>query len=812
MLRRVLIVGAAVVAAGLLAIGAFVVLTLQGLPSYKQLADYKPPITTRVYAGDGSLIAEFANQQRIYVPAAAIPDRVKHAFLSAEDKGFYEHSGIEPWAIVRGTIGNALQGRRMTGGSTITQQVAKNMLLTGDRTVVRKIKEAFLAERLEKTFNKERILELYLNEIYLGNRSYGVAAAAQNYFNKPLDQLSIAQAAYLGALPKGPENYDPKKYKDRAVSRRDWVIDRMAENGYIKAEEAEAAKKEDLVSVDRLSGDQYVASQHFVEELRRQMLTSYGEKNLYDGGLSVRSTLDVRLQIAAANALRHGLELYDRRHGWRGPVARADSGDVVAALGKAPSPPAGGEWRKAVVSAVAGKKITVSLADGTSGALLADDVTWAAATRGKNAALTKGAIVYVQPQKGGGFGLRQVPAVEGSMVAMDPHTGRVLAMVGGYSFGNSQYNRVTQAMRQPGSSFKPIVYTAALEYGLTPATLIDDAPFQVMGDDGKLYDPKNYEEGEFGGPSTLRFGLEKSRNLMTVRLAYEMGMDKVSAEAKKFGTHDNLLPVLAMSLGAGETTLMRMANAYATFVNGGKKVSPVLFDRVQDRTGKTLMRGDTRACEGCNGEWSGQGAPVPADVREQLIDPITAYQMTSMMEGVVQRGTGAVISSVGKPLAGKTGTTNDEFDAWFVGFSPDLVAAVWVGFDKPRTLGQGETGGGLAAPIFRDFMTVALADTPATPFRLPPGVRLVRIDQKTGLLPGPATTATILEAFKPGTEPVRDTDTKPVIFGAGDVIDPKALQGITSLPNEGNASTSAAPPPPPMPAIGRQSEGLGGLY
>jgi penicillin-binding protein 1A len=811
MLRKVLIVGAAVIAAGLLAVGAFVVMTLQGLPSYKQLADYKPPITTRVYAGDGSLIAEFANQQRIYVPAAAIPERVKHAFLSAEDKGFYEHSGIEPWAIVRGTIGNALQGRRMTGGSTITQQVAKNMLLTADRTVVRKVKEAFLAERLEKTFNKERILELYLNEIYLGNRSYGVAAAAQNYFNKPLDQLTVAQAAYLGALPKGPENYDPKKYKDRAISRRDWVIDRMADNGYIKPEEAAAAKKEDLVSFDRLSGDQYVASQHFVEELRRQMLTAYGEKNLYDGGLSVRSTLDVRLQIAAANALRHGLELYDRRHGWRGPVARADAGDIVAALNKTPAPPAGGGWRKAIVSAVAGKKITVSLADGTTGALLADDVTWAAASRAKNAALTKGAIIYVQPQKGGGFGLRQVPAVEGSMVAMDPHTGRVLAMVGGYSFGNSQYNRVTQAMRQPGSSFKPIAYTAALEYGLTPATLIDDAPFQIMGEDGKLYNPQNYEEGEFAGPSTLRFGLEKSRNAMTVRLAYEMGMDKISAEAKKFGTHENLMPVLAMSLGAGESTLMKMSNAYATFVNGGKKVSPILFDRVQDRTGKTLMRGDTRACEGCNGPWNGQGAPQIPDAREQLIDPITAYQMTSMLEGVVQRGTGAVIASVGKPLAGKTGTTNDYRDAWFIGFSPDLVAGVWIGFDKPRSLGNGETGGGLAAPIFRDFMTVALADTPATPFRLPPGVRLVRIDQKTGLLPGPQTTATILEAFKPGTEPVRDTDTKPVIFGAGDVIDPKALQGLEAPASE-NVGDSAAPPPPPMAAAPRQGEGLGGLY
>jgi penicillin-binding protein 1A len=816
MLRRLIVVGAALI--GVLALGAaaFVVLTLQGLPSYKQLADYEPPVTTRVYAGDGSLIAEFAREQRVYMPAAAIPDRVKQAFLSAEDKGFYEHGGIDAMGILRAQAANVInvfRGRRLQGGSTITQQVAKNMLLTSDRTITRKIKEAFLAERLEKAFSKDRILELYLNEIYLGQRSYGVAAAALNYFNKPLDQLTIAQAAYLGALPKAPGNYDPRKHKDRALARRNWVIDRMAENGFITKEQAAAAQKEDLVVVDRLSGDQYVASAHFVEELRRKLAKDYGEKALYDGGLSVRSTLDVRLQIAAAAALRHGLDVYDRRHGWRGPLARASVGDIIQALDKVDNPPAASGWRKAMVTAASGKSVTVTLANGASGKLAAEDVAWAAARANKKTQLSRGAIVYVQPLKGGGYALRQSPAVEGAIVALDPHTGRVLAMVGGYSFADSQYNRVTQAKRQPGSSFKPIVYAAALEYGLTPATLVEDAPFQIMGADGKVYSPQNYEAGEFNGPSTLRFGIEKSRNAMTVRLAYEMGMEKIVDEGKKLGVYDDLMPVLAMSIGAGETTLMRLANAYASFVNGGKKVTPTLFDRVQDRTGKTVYRADQRPCQDCNAPWAGQAPPAIPDDRPQVLDPITAYQITSMLEGVVQRGTGAAVKAVGKPLAGKTGTTNDYKDAWFIGFSPDLVAGVWIGFDQPKSLGDGETGGALAAPVFRDFMAEALKNTPATPFRIPPDVRLVKIDYKTGLLAGPQSTDIVLEAFKPGTEPVRD-QAQQKVFGQDVVIDQKDLDGVSDAPPSDEQAAAGQPPisvAPPMVAQTRE-DGLRGIY
>jgi penicillin-binding protein 1A len=593
----------------------------------------------------------------------------------------------------------------------------------------------------------------------------------------------------------------------------------MVENGYVSKEDGETAKNEDLVAVDRLSGDQYVASAHFVEELRRQLVNNkeIGSKKLYEEGYSIRSTLDVRLQIAAAASLRHGLEAYDRRHGWRGAVAHAELGDVNAALASATNPPPATGWTKAMVSSAQGAKAQIVFAGGASGTLVGADATWANSSK-KNA-LTRGDIVYVQRANASGttYALKQVPAVQGAIVSMDPHTGRVLAMVGGYSFSNSQFNRVTQAQRQPGSSFKPIVYAAALEYGLTPATLVEDAPFQIMAGDGTVYNPQNYEAGEFNGPSTLRYGLEHSRNAMTVRLAYEMGMDKIVAEAKKLGTHDDLMPVLAMSLGAGVTTLMREANAYASFVNGGMKVTPILFDRVQDRNGKTVLKADQRTCEGCSAPFA-PGAPAPQipDTRERVLDPITAYQITSMMEGVVQRGTGTVVSQVGKPLAGKTGTTNDYKDAWFVGFSPDLVAGVWVGFDDfGKSLGEGETGGALAAPIFRDFMIAALKDTPATPFRFPPGVRLVQVDQKTGLLPGPDTVSTILEAFKPGTEPVRDTAAQAPVIGVGDMFDPKALEGVAAPQGQQNPAasgqvTEVAPPPPMAPPSER--EGLSGIF
>jgi len=881
MLRKILIGAAAAAAVLALALVGFIGLAVQGLPNYEELAKYEPPITTRVYAGDGSLIAEFAREQRVFVPIEAIPERVRNAFLSAEDKGFYEHGGIDFQGLARATAVNILSiftGDRMQGASTITQQVAKNMLLTSDRTITRKVKEAFLAQRIEKAFTKDRILELYLNEIYLGQRAYGVAAAALNYFNKPLDELTIAQSAFLGALPKGPANYNPVRNKDRAISRRNWVIDRMADNGFISAEEAEQAKKEDLVVTDRLQGAQFVVSAHFVEELRRTVAAQYGEKKLYDDGLSIRSTLDPRLQVSAARALRIGLDQYDRRHGWRGPLDRLDvNADILAALlqispksgadapasfaaldkefGKrvdkiADAPGASG-WERGIVVAIAPKRVSIVYqVDATStargalkrGDLASEDVDWVAqgAKRDKKRALQVGSVVFVQEMKGGKLALRQVPDVEGAILAMDAQTGRVLAMVGGYAFDQSQYNRATQARRQPGSAFKPFVYAAALDYGLTPATLVEDAPFALKQADGTMWTPENYTK-EFFGATTLRAGLEKSRNLMTIRLAYEMGMDRVFKYGRdldvyapeglpKCDTAEACSGFLSFALGAGETTLWRMVKGYATFVNGGKRVEPTLIDRVQDRDGKTVYKHDQRDCSTCNGPFAGGAPPEIPDVRAPILDPITAYQVTSMLEGVVDRGTGTVIKTVGKPLAGKTGTTNDYKDAWFVGFSsasqpdgsvknrdplPDLVVGIWIGFDKPKSMGEGESGGRMAAPIFRDFMTEALDGIAPTPFRRPSGIRIVRIDAQTGLLPGPTTASIIEESFRPDTEPVRDGAAAPFVFGQGSTMNPSGLgdlagdlAGLITSDDSGASAAPGATPARPQ----QQPQSSEGIY
>lgn len=771
MLRNILI-GTLVAFVGVIVLGAiYLFVSVQSLPSYEALAKYRPPVTTRVHAGDGSLIAEFATEQRIFVPIEDIPVGLKHAFLSAEDKGFYEHAGIDVWGVLRGTLGNALQGKRLTGGSTITQQVAKNMLLSSDRTIGRKVKEAFLAQRIEKAFDKDRILELYMNEVYLGERAYGVAAAALNYFNKPLSELTIAEQAYLAAVLKGPANYDPIRHKDRAMARRNWVIERMAVNKYITQDEAKAAKAADLVTYDRLSGERYVAAAHFVEELRRQVIQDVGgEKAVNEGGLSIRSTMDTQLQLEAARALRRGLEDYDRRHGWRGPIAKIDAGgDVGAQLRKLDAPPPITGWQRAVIVSIGTKSVQIATENGKTGEMSPEDVRWASAGAKRDAkrALKAGSAIFVEDLGKAKYGLRQKPLVEGALVAMDPHTGRVLAMVGGYSFAESSFNRATQAKRQPGSTFKPIVYASALDYGFTPATLIDDAPLEIIAGDGKTWAPDNYTK-QFYGPSTLRTGLEKSLNNMTARIALELGKERVLEYGQKLGLYGpKTQAVDAMSLGAVETDLTKMVSAYAMFVNGGKRINAQLVDRIQDREGKTVFSSEKRACEQCESAWSGQAPPLPADTREEALNPVTAYQIVSMLEGVVQRGTGGVVKAVGKPIAGKTGTTNDYKDAWFVGFSPDLVTGVWIGFDKPKSLGEGETGGTLAAPVFRDFMIAALKGHDGAPFRIPPGVRLVRIDQKTGQLPGLQSEDTILEAFQPGTEPGAEGAPSPFQFSAG---------------------------------------------
>ncbi len=754
----------------------------QDLPDYRQLADYRPPTVTRIHAGDGRLLAEYAREKRVFVPASAIPARVKNAFVAAEDKNFYRHFGVDPLGILRAVIDNVRrlrENRRPVGASTITQQVAKNFLLSNEVSIERKIKEAILAIRMERAFTKEHILELYLNEIFLGRRSYGVAAAALNYFDKSLDELTIGEAAFLAGLPKAPSRYDPERNPEAAYQRRDYVIGRMLEDGYITSGEAAAAREEPLV-LRRRAATEIARADFFVEEVRRRLVERFGEAGFYEGGLSVRATVLPRLQEIADRALRDGLAAYDRRRGgWRGPLGR-----IALAGGEDWRPALAGfdpgfellHWRKAVVLETGPGKAMLGFADGATGELPLQGLAWArprdadgrlgAEPKRVSDVLAAGDVVVVEAAEDGSWVLRQRPEVEGALVAMDPHTGRVLAMSGGFSFRQSQFNRATQAKRQPGSAFKPFVYLAALEAGMTPASIVLDAPIVVdQGPGLPKWKPANYSD-RFYGPSTLRLGLEKSRNLMTVRLAQEIGMERIIDVADRFGIGEGMTPLLSSALGSSEVTLLRLTTAYAMLVNGGRRVTPVFVERIQDRFGRTVLAADTRPCEGCRAEfWNGGPPPPLPERRERVVDPRIAYQIVHMLEGVIERGTGRRARDLGRPLAGKTGTTNDSRDAWFMGFSPDLVVGVWVGFDVPKSLGRRETGASVALPIWKEFVGEALEGLPPTPFRMPPGVVNVRIDADTGLLPGPASERVIVEAFLPGTEPVK---TSPATLTARD--------------------------------------------
>src|SRR5450631_2083158 len=747
------------------------------LPDYSQLQDYEPPVMTRVHAADGSLIGEYARERRLYIPIQAVPKLVINGFLAAEDKNFYEHGGLDFTGIARAVVNlaqNYGSSRRPQGASTITQQVAKNFLLTNEVSYTRKIKEALLALKIERTYSKDKILELYLNEIYLGLGAYGIAAASLVYFDKSVNELTIPEVAYLAALPKGPNLFHPFRQRERALERRNWVIDRMAEAGFIKSADADTAKRTALAVTQKATSTHIFAAEYFTEEVRRELFDRYGEKKLYDGGMSVRTTLDTKMQVIARNALIDGLVKFDETQGWRGPVTKiADSSDWGVKLAEVKALADVAPWRLAVVLESSDQSARIGLQPGRDpggyvskeravGIIPLEGVKWAKSS-GKvptkvGQVLSPGDVIYVEAAKTEGqYRLHQVPEISGAMVVEDPWTGRVLAMVGGFSYDQSQFNRATQALRQPGSSFKPIVYAAALDNGYTPSTLILDGPIEVdQGPGLGTWKPENYENN-FYGPSTLRFGLEHSRNVMTVRLAQDIGMPLIAEYAKRFGVYDELPPYLSFALGAGETTLLRMATAYAMFDNGGRRVKPTLIDRIQDRYGHTVYRHDERECIGCDAKkWGNQPEPSLIDRREQVLDPMTAYQITSIMQGVVLRGTAAGAGfqkEVGKPVAGKTGTTNDEKDAWFIGFTPDIVAGVYIGYDKPRTLGRGATGGHLSAPIVKDFLKVALADKPAVPFRVPPGIKLIRVDLKSGQRAGPGTERPILEAFKPGTAP-----------------------------------------------------------
>ena len=739
------------------------------LPDYSQLQDYEPPVMTRVHAADGSLVAEYARERRLYIPIQAVPKLVINAFLAAEDKNFYEHGGLDFTGIARAGIvylQNYGSSRRPQGASTITQQVAKNFLLTNELSMARKVKEALLALKIERTYSKDKILELYLNEIYLGLGAYGIAAASLVYFDKAVNELTVPEAAYLASLPKAPNNYHPFRQRERAIERRNWVIDRMAESGFVKTADAEKAKRSPLgvtrrqpartSSLPNISPRKFGAN--FMSDTARRSFTRAVSPS------APRSTPSCRCW--RARRFTDGLVRFDETQGWRGPVSKIDiAGDWGVKLAEVKALSDVAPWRLAVVLEVSDQSARIGLQPGrepggfvskerTVGILPLEGMKWAK-TGGKpvgkvGQVVSPGDVVYVEPAKTEGqFILHQVPEVSGAMVVEDPWTGRVLAMVGGFSFDQSQFNRATQALRQPGSSFKPFVYAAALDNGYTPSTIVLDAPLEIdQGPGVGVWRPENYE-GKFYGPATLRFGIEHSRNVMTVRLAQDIGMPLIAEYAKRFGVYDDLPPYLSFALGAGETTLLRMTTAYAMFDNGGRRIKPTLIDRIQDRYGHTVYKHDERECVGCDGKkWDNQPEPSLVDRRQQVLDPMTAYQITSMMEGVVQRGTATVVREVGKPVAGKTGTTNDEKDAWFIGFTPDIVVGVYMGYDKPRHLGRGATGGHLAAPIVKEFLKVALADKPSAPFRVPPGIKLVRVDLKSGTRAGPGTERAILEAFQ----------------------------------------------------------------
>ncbi|GAA0870039.1 penicillin-binding protein 1A [Brevundimonas basaltis] len=792
--------------AGIALIGMIVAIyaawLFHALPDASELADYRPATATRVYAGDGTLIGEFSDERRIYVSYEQIPEPVVQAFLAAEDRNFFSHGGVDVSGLGRAmfkNIFNAATGRRLEGGSTITQQVAKNVLLTNETSINRKVKEAILANRLEATLTKPQILELYLNEIFLGYRSYGVAAAAYNYFGKSLDQLTADEAAFLAALPKGPNNYHPKRHPGAAKGRRDWVLGEMEQSGFITEEQLVAARARPLVTQDAPRRAQYADADFFVEEARRRAIAQFGREEINRGGYYMRTTLDPELQSAARDALMKGLENYDRRHGWRGPWGTTDfaEGWQDKALDQT-RPPERRAWRAAAVDSVSGNTVRVRLAaNGETGTLLSADAAWANANR----PLKRGDLIFVEPS-GGQYALKQVPAVNGALVAIEPHSGRVLAMVGGYSYALSSFNRATQAERQPGSAFKPFVYAAALEGDYTPASIVLDAPISFAGGrNGERWTPENYSR-QYYGPQTLRRGLELSRNVMTVRLAQAVGMNNIVDLSRKMGVSDNLQPNLSVSLGAGETTPYRLTAAYAAFVNGGRKIDPYLIEVVQDRNGETIFRADDRRCRECSRPFSGQESPRLEPRGTQVLDPITAYQISSMLEGVIQRGTGASARGLGRWVGGKTGTTNEYRSAWFVGFSSDIVVGVFIGFDDNRPLGTGETGATGPVPVFNEFMQVALKKRPAREFVRPRGAVFRTVNG-------------IEEAFRPGTERRREQEAPRPEVPTG----PQNYNDILRREREEAAglppSTPApAPPPPttPPPPKKEPAEDLSGLY
>tara|TARA_B100000579_G_scaffold315832_1_gene265365 strand:+ start:171 stop:2525 length:2355 start_codon:yes stop_codon:yes gene_type:complete len=723
------------------------------LPDYKILANYKPPISSRVHSGEGQLIAEYAIQKRLFIPYESIPKKVIYSFLSAEDKNFFSHPGVDAKSITRAIIKNLkniFSDKRLEGASTITQQVAKNFLLTNEVSIKRKIKEAILAFRIERAYSKERIMELYLNQIYLGEGTYGIAAASLEYFDKAVSDLSYNESALLAALPRAPSKYNPYKSKKKAKIRRNIVLKNLYENSYINKNQYEKFIKNEI-KLNKRKIKLLEEANFYSEEVRRIISDKYGYDQLYKGGLSIRTPLNSYFQIEALRALRKGLETYDRRHGWRGPLINIKKKDWVSNVKDFKADKSLG-WNLARIKEVNKLTVKIETDEKDIGYIDFKEASW---TRKKSFEdfLKLNDIIYVKKIKDNKWELKQLPKINGSIVVMDPYTGRVLAMAGGFSFKLSEFNRATQANRQPGSAFKPFVYAAALENGFNPSSLILDAPFVMEQGEGlKTWKPENYGK-KFYGPSTLRTGIEKSRNLMTVRVAQKVGFEQISKYANNFGIYENIPELLSVSLGSAETTLIKLTNAYCTFVNGGKKVLPIFIDRIQDRRGKTIFKSDLRKCLGCEEiSYLKEEIPVIEDNREQIISPETAYQITSMLEGVVKRGTGRKLRSLNLILAGKTGTTNKNMDAWFLGFTSKLAIGVYVGFDEPKTLGKYETGAKAALPIFKEFVKKVIKKRDAMPFKVPGNINLVMVDVETGLPPKSNSKKIIYESFKPQDE------------------------------------------------------------
>ena len=721
------------------------------LPDYKYLKNYKPSVTSRVYAGNGELISEFSSKKRLFLPYDSIPSIILNSFLSAEDKNFYKHSGIDAKGILRAilnNIDNIINSKRLEGASTITQQVAKNFLLSNEVSLNRKFKEAILAFRIERALSKERIMELYLNEIYLGQGTYGVAAASLEYFDKPVNKINYEEAALLAALPKAPSKYNPFKSPELAKKRRNLVLTNLSENGYIKKEISENLKKKPI-SLKKRKIKLFEDSNYYSEEIRRKLIKEYGFDKIYNKGLNIKTPIDPNFQIQATKALRDGLELYDKRKGWRGALSNknknqnwSNDNDIKKFMLEKSI-----KWELAKVIKINTFEVDIELFNKKKGKILIDNINW---TKKNFTNLFKlGDIIYVKKIKNNIWGLKQLPKVNGAVVVMDPYTGRVLSLVGGFSYKLSEFNRATQALRQPGSAFKPFVYALALENGYTPSTLVLDAPMVLeQGSDLKLWKPENYGK-KFYGPSTLRIGLEKSRNLMTVRIAQDLGLNKINNFSKRLNINKDPKELLSISLGSEETTLLNLTSAYCTFVNGGKKVDPILIDRIQDSSGVTIFNSDKRVCKNCD-ELSSLSNEVPKIENnfKQIISPETAYQMVSLLEGVIQRGTGKRLKKLGLNLAGKTGTTNNNTDTWFVGFTSRLVVGVYVGLDEPKSLGKYETGARTAMPIFKKFIVDTITKKDAVPFKVPEGITMMVINHKSGQKSNQISNKTIYESFK----------------------------------------------------------------